>query len=237
MPHRHCWNYKTKLDMAKKPTEQEIRQQNVAEAVSKTELFFREHSKAIYGCIAAILIIALAIFSYNHFVLLPKTRKAQAEMAIAEQRFTEGNFELALKGDDNNLGFEQILDQYGTRAGKSIYMYAGACALNLGLYDDAIEYYKKYEGKDLILYARAQAGIGDAYASLGDNKSAVSYYEKAAATIDNVYAAEYLMKAGLSAEELGDKAKALEFYKKVKDQYPTSPLAEEVDKYITRIEL
>ena len=66
--------------MAKKTTEEEIRQQNVAEAVSKTELFFKENGKIIYGCVLAVLIIALAILAYNRFLLQPKKQQAQDQM-------------------------------------------------------------------------------------------------------------------------------------------------------------
>ena len=222
--------------MANKPTEQELRQQNIAEAVSKSELFFQKYGKIIYGCVAAVLLIALAILAYNRFILQPKKEKAQAAMYVAEQRFAAGNFELALNGDDNDMGFEEIIDTYGVKGGKSVYMYAGACALQTGDFDKAIKYYKKYNGEDKILLARAQAGIGDAYVGLEDYKNALAAYEKAAATADNLFAAGYLLKAGQVAEELGDKDKALACYKKIKDQYPQAVEASDIDKYITRIE-
>ena len=78
--------------------------------------------------------------------------------------------------------------------------------------------------------------MGDAYVGLEDYKSALAAYEKAAATADNLFAAGYLLKAGQVAEELGDKDKALACYKKIKDQYPESAEASDIDKYITRIE-
>ena len=222
--------------MANKPTEQELRQQNVAEAVSKTELFFQKNGKLVYGCVAAVLVIALAILAYNRFYLQPKKAEAQAEMFKAEQKFAQGDFELALSGDDNNLGFADIIDKYGAKGGESVYLYAGSCALNLGRFEDAISYLKKYDGKDRILLSRAQAGIGDAYVGLEDYTAALAAYEKAAATADNMFAAGYLLKAGQVAEELGDKDKAVSFYKKIKDQYPQAPEAIDIDKYITRIE-
>ena len=222
--------------MANKPTEQELRQQNVAEAVSKTELFFQKNGKLIYGCVAAILVIALAILAYNRFYLQPKKAEAQAEMFKAEQKFAQGDFELALTGDDNNLGFADIIDKYGVKGGESVYLYAGACALNLGQFDDAIAYFKKYDGKDRILLSRAQAGMGDAYVGLEDYKAALAAYEKAAATADNMFAAGYLLKAGQVAEELGEMDQAVSFYKKIKDKYPQAPEAMDIDKYITRIE-
>ena len=222
--------------MAKKPTEQEQRQQNVAEAVSKTELFFQNYSKVIYGCVAAVLLIALAILAYNRFILQPQKEKAQEAMFQAEQKFAAGNYELALSGDDNTMGFEEIIDTYGSKAGQAVYLYAGASALQTGEFDKAIQWFKKYKGKDAILLSRAQAGMGDAYVGLEDYKSALAAYEKAASTVDNVFAAGYLLKAGQVAEELGDKDKALAFYNKIKDQYPNAVEASDIDKYITRIE-
>jgi tetratricopeptide (TPR) repeat protein len=223
--------------MANKPTEQELRQQNIAEAVSKSELFFQKYGKIVYGCVAAVLLIALAILAYNRFILQPKKEKAQAEMFKAEQKFAQGNFELALNGDDNTMGFEEIIDTYGSKAGEAVYLYAGASALQIGEFDKAISYFKKYNGEDSILLSRAQAGIGDAYVGLEDYKSALAAYEKAAATVSsNMYAAGYLLKAGQVAEEMGNKDKALDFYKKIKDQYPESAEASDIDKYITRIE-
>ena len=223
--------------MANKPTEQELRQQNIAEAVSKSELFFQKYGKIVYGCVAAVLLIALAVLAYNRFILQPRKEKAQAEMFKAEQKFAQGNFELALNGDDNTMGFEEIIDTYGSKAGEAVYLYAGASALQIGEFDKAISYFKKYNGEDSILLSRAQAGIGDAYVGLEDYKSALAAYEKAAATVSsNMYAAGYLLKAGQVAEEMGNKDKALDFYKKIKDQYPESAEASDIDKYITRIE-
>jgi tetratricopeptide (TPR) repeat protein len=222
--------------MANKPTEQELRQQKTAEAVSKTELFFQKNAKLIYGCVAAVLLVALAILAYNRFIYQPKKVEAQKNMYLAEQKFAAGDFELALNGDDNIAGFAEIIDTYGSKAGEAVYLYAGACALQTNDYQKAIGYFKKYDGKDKILLSRAQAGIGDAYVGLEDYKNALAAYEKAAATADNAFAAGYLLKAGQVAEELGNKDKALACYKKIKDQYPQAVEAADIDKFITRIE-
>ena len=222
--------------MANKPTEQEVRQQNIAEAVSKSEIFFQKYGKIIYGCVAAILLIALAILAYNRFILQPQKAKAEEAMYKAEQKYAAGDYELALNGDDNLMGFEEIIDTYGVKGGQAVYLYAGSCALQTGDFDKAIKYFKKYGGEDTILLSRAQAGIGDAYVGLEDYKSALAAYEKAAATADNLFAAGYLLKAGQVAEELGDKDKALACYNKIKDQYPQAVEASDIDKYITRIE-
>ena len=216
-------------------TQEETRQQNVAEAVSKTELFFKENGNIIYGCVIAALVIALAIIAYNRFLLQPKKAEAVKQLAQAERWFEAGEYELALNGDDNDLGLEDIISQYGGKAGEAVYLYAGIAKLQTGAFEDAITYLKKYDGKDPIMLARAQACIGDAYVELQDYPTAISWFEKAAKTTDNAFAAAYLLKAGIAAEANGDNAKALACYTTIKDQWSNAPEAMEIDKYITRI--
>ena len=217
----------------------EIKNENaeaVVEAVSKTEKFFQDNGKLISIICAAFVVACALVFCWFKFAYQPKVNEAQGQMAYAEQNFRTGDFELALNGDGNSLGFVQIIDEYGKKAGRSVYFYAGVCELQLGEWEQAIKYLEAYKGKDTILAARATACIGDAYVGLEDYKKALGYFEKAAAEADNMYAAGYLLKAGAVAEELGDNAKALSFYKKIKDQYPQSIEAYDVDKYIGRIE-
>ncbi len=208
----------------------------VVEAVSKTEQFFNKNGKTLSIICAAIVVACAGVFCWHKFVHQPKVAEAQGQMALAEENFRNGDYELALNGDGNVLGFVQVLDEYGTKAGKSVNFYAGVCELQLGNWESAIKYLQAYNGKDDILAARAKACIGDAYTGLEDYNKALGYFEQAAAVVDNMFAATYLLKAGLVAEKLGDNAKALSCYKKIKDQYPQSMEAYDIDKYIGRIE-
>lgn len=216
-------------------TQEEQRQQNMQEAVSKTEEFFKKYGNMIYGCIIAVLVIALAILAYNRFILQPKKQQATDQMARAERWFDAGEYELALNGDDNDLGLVDILGKYGSKAPAAANMYAGVAKLQLGEFEEAISYLKKYNGKDPIMLSRAQACIGDCYVELKDYPAAIQWYTKAAKTVDNAFAAAYLLKAGIAAEANGDNAGALSFYKEIKDKWGNAPEAMEIDKYITRI--
>ena len=208
----------------------------VVEAVSKTEKFFTENGKLIAGLAAGVVVVAIAVFCWFKFAYQPAVVEAQGQMALAEQNFIAADYEVALNGDGNVLGFNQIMEEYGAKAGKAVYFYAGVCELQLGNFEAAIKALEKYNGKDAILAARALACIGDAYVGLENYAKALGYFEKAAAECDNMFAAGYLLKAGIVAEKLGDNKKALGFYETIEDKYPQSMEAYEIGKYIARVE-
>lgn len=216
--------------------QEKLHQEKVEEGLSAVEAFFNENKKIIWGSIAAVIAIGAIILAYQKFYVQPKRVEGQAQMFPAEASFRAQEYNLALNGDGNVLGFAQIAEEYGTKAGKSVYLYAGICELKLGNYESSLSYLKKYKGKDEMLAAKALAYQGEAYTGLEKYKEALVCFEKAASKADNIFAASYLLKAGNLCEEIGDKAKALSFYKKVKDQYPQSMESYDVDKYISRIE-
>ena len=217
----------------------EIKKENaeaVVEAVSKTEKFFQENGKLLAYICAAFVVVCAIVFCWFKFAYQPKVNEAQGKMAAAEQSFRAADYELALNGDGNALGFVQIIDEYGKKAGKAVYFYAGVCELQLGEWEQAIKYLQAYKGKDAILKARAIACLGDAYVGLEDYEKALSCYEKAAGVVDNMFAAAYLLKAGIVAEELGQNEKALGFYTQIEDKYPDSMEGYDIAKYIGRLQ-
>ncbi len=222
--------------MAKVKTQEEIRQENIEATVSKTEQFLNENRKLLWGIVCAILVVGLCILAYNKFIYAPKCAEAQEQAFPAEENFRQEAFELALNGDGNVLGFKEIIEKYGAKAGKAVYLYAGICELQLGNYQEAIDALRKYKGSEPILAARALACQGDAYVGLEDYKAAVDCFKKAAARADNSFAAGYLLKEGLAQEKLGDKAAALACYKTIKDKYPQSVDAYDIDRYIAAVE-
>ncbi len=209
---------------------------NVGEALSKTEKFFDTYKNHIIYGTAAIIAVVVAVMLFHNFVTLPAQQEAMAQTYTAEQYFRNGDFEKALDGDGNALGFNQIISDYGTKAGEAVYFYAGVCNLQLGNYEDAISNLKKYNGKDEIIAARALACIGDAHAAMNNLEAALSSYKSAAAAADNLLAANYLLKAGIICEEMGKTAEALKLYEEIKTKYAQSPEGYEINKYISRIQ-
>ncbi len=208
----------------------------VGEALTRTEKFLQAYKKQLVSGVIVLILIVVGGLAYHHFVSLPAQQDAQAQTFMAEQYFRNNDFEKALNGDGNALGFKQIVSDYGTKAGEAVYFYAGVCELQLGNYQNAIDYLKKYNSKDDIMAARALANIGDSYVGLENYKVALGYFTKAADLSNDIFSAAYLMKAGLVNEVLGDKAKAVECYTKIKEKYPQSIEGMDIDKYIERLQ-
>lgn len=209
--------------------------QAVGEAVSGVEKFLKKNGKVITWAVVGVIALVAILFAYHNWVKLPNIEEAKAQMMTAEEYFRANDYEQALNGDGNALGFVQVLDEYGTKAGKDIYFYAGVCELQLGNYQAAIDYLKKYNGKDKIILGRAQCCIADAYVGLEKYSDALKGYKNAAATSDNEFSAQYLLKAGILCEEMGNADEALSLYEEIKVKYPQTIEASEIDKYISRL--
>ncbi len=220
--------------MAKK-TKQHQPEGTVAEALNQTEQLIEKYKKPLLYSVIAIVVIAGASFAYQHLYRKPRINEAMAQTFVAEQYFRTDSFALALNGDGNALGFKQIIEEYGVNSGEAVNFYAGICELQLGNFEQAINYLKKYKSEDLIMQARALCNIGDAYAGLQNNKEALNYYIKAAKHVDTPFAAAYLLKAGIMYEELGEIDNALKVYDEIKTKYPQTVEGYEIDKYIARI--
>ncbi len=221
--------------MANNKKTEEIREENVKSTVSATENFFIQNRKRLIIALVAVVVVGLGIMGYSKWVYAPSVAQAQEDSYVAELNFQQGEFELALNGDGVNKGFAQVCSEYGAKAGKAVYLYAGICCAQLGQWEEALSYLKKYKGTEPILAARSLALQGDCYSALADNAQAAAYYVKAAQKADNPFAAEYLVKAGKAYKALGQKDKALEAYKTVKQKYQMSIEYSLIDKYINEV--
>lgn len=217
----------------------EVKNENevVVSAVTRVEQFLNDNKKTIWGIIAAVVVIAGASYLYYKLAYQPKKAEALEQMYKAEASFRAGNFDIALNGDGNDLGFKDIISEYGSKAGKAVYFYAAVCEMEEGNADGALGYLSKYSTKDLIMAGRAESLKGDAYCDKEEYAKAAACFEKAAGLTDNTFSAAYLLKAGQAYEALGESGKALKSYKTIKDEYPTSLEAFEIEKYIARLEV
>lgn len=206
----------------------------VSGIITKTEQYIERNKKKLTIGAGIVIGIALAIWAYVALVAQPRQVRAAESMYAAEQWFNEGDFEKALAGNDEFLGFTDIIDQYGcTRSGNLARYYAGICQLQLGKYAEAVDLLKSYKGKDVFTNAEALMLIGDAYAEQEQAAEAAKYYQKAADKANNfVISPIALWKVGMMQLQLGNNEAAVKAFQQIKERYPESPEFAEVDKYI-----
>ena len=185
----------------------------------------------------AVLVVAFGIYGVSRYNK-KRNETASSQIFKAQQYFENEQYENALNGDGNNLGFLDVIDDYGsTKTGKLAAYYAGISYMKLGNYEEALNYLKKYNNNDQVLSAMALGAMGDCYMELNDLQSAASYYGKAAAKNPNEFTSPmFLMKQGLTYEILNDYVKALNAYQTLKKDFPNSTEAFEVSKNIANMQ-
>lgn len=214
---------------------QEDNLENVEHALTATEAFIEKYQKQIVGGILGVVIVVGAFMAYNRFYIEPLEKEAESQMFLGEQFFAKDSFQLAISGDGNFLGFEQIANEYSaTPSGNLANYYVGVSYMNLGKYEEAITNLKAFSTSDLLIAPVAAGAIGDCYMELEQYDKAISAFSDAASYDNQFSTSIYLKKLGVAYEVKGDYAKAIETYSKIKDNYPSAAESRDIEKYIAR---
>ena len=212
------------------------------EGSSKTQQWVEKNQNKILGVVAVIAVIVIGIFSYSKLILEPKEANAFNEMYFAQKKFDEAVlinndsvYNIALNGDELNMGMLNIIDEFeGTSAANLASYYSGMMYLKMNDYQNAIKYLSSFSSDDIILSSLATGSIGDAFAELNQFDDAYDYYVKATKTNNNYTSPVYLYKAGLIAMKLEKFKKAEEYFTNIKLDYPDSPEAKNIDAFISK---
>ena len=209
----------------------------IAEKLEGAEHWVEENLKLVIGVLGAIVLVVGGYFGYQYYIGA-QDEQAQKEMFQAVRYFEMDSLNIALKGDGNNLGFEQIIEDYtGTDAANLANFYAGAISLKQGKYALAILYLEDFKSNDLLVQPRAYSLMGDAYMEQKQYEEATKFYGKASSTSPNkFFTPTYLMKEALAYEKLNQPDKAKEVYQKIIDQYFDSSEYQNARKFKAKLE-
>lgn len=213
------------------------------EGASKSEEWVFKNQNYILGFIGVIAVGVLGYLAYMQFVQNPKETSAANEMYYPQQYFNEALnnqaakdslFNLALNGAEGKYGFLDIIDEYsGTKAANLANYSAGMAYLNMQKYQESIGHLEDFSSDDAVLGALSKGGLGDAFMQLGQPKDALGYYEKALMHSDNDYTTpKFLYKAGVTAMELNQNDKALQYFERIKNDFSSSDEARTIDAFI-----
>jgi tetratricopeptide (TPR) repeat protein len=241
---------KTKEDKASKIEDQSTTAEvfnTLDEGASKTEEWVIANQKYIFIVVGLAAAVVLGYLGYSKFIHAPKQSEAMNEMYQAQQYFNDAlagvekdsMFNLALNGGNGKFGMIDIAKEYsGTKAGNLANYYAGMAYLNLKDYKNAVSYLSDFKSDDEILGPIAKGGIGDAFVQLNQPEDALDYYVQAANMKTNEFTTPtYLYKAGTVALKLGKNKEALKYFKRIKDEFPSSTEARNIEVFIGKAEV
>ncbi len=221
--------------MAKKDFKKEEQNlENVQEALNTTSAWIEANQNKLTWAITAIALVVVGVLALNTYVIKPKAAEASNENAKAVVYFAQGNYEVALNGNDAEcIGFEAIANEYKcSQPGKLAALYAGICYYQLGDYAAAAEYLAKFSAKDLNVEPAAAQLLGDAYVQMEDYAKAAKAFNAAAKSGNELIAPMSLKKLGFVQMELGNNAAAKKAFETIKNDYPASAEAQDIEKYI-----
>lgn len=209
-----------------------------ADALMKLQYNFEKNQKLIIGIVAAIIILVGGYFGYKYYIQKPNEEKAENAIFRTQQWFQMDSMNLVLNGDGPNGGALSVIKKYsGTPAANLAHYYAGIAYLKTGKSQEAIKQLEKFDGKGTVLQYIAYGSIGSAYMDMNNTAKAIEYYKKAATgnDKDNFTNPYYLKMAGFASEKSGKTKDAISFYKEIKEKYPRSAEARDIDKYLARL--
>ncbi|MBO4607082.1 MAG: tetratricopeptide repeat protein [Prevotella sp.] len=223
----------------KKPTKGN---QELSEALNKSEAFFEKYKKVIIGCLVALVVLIVAITMYKNYAE-SRNEKASTALAKCQELFMMQNFDKALKGDSLGApGFIQIANDYSsTKAGNLAKLYAGLCYAKQDKWQEAVKYLDDFDTKDdMMVSPLAMVAVGDAYANVKQLDKAIDAFKKAASMADKATDTGYnntvspiaLQKAAIILIDQKKNDEALKIFQDIKAKYLGSPVQQDVDKYI-----
>jgi tetratricopeptide (TPR) repeat protein len=225
--------------MAKKEKTEDLLEnpEVIKEKFVSVEHWVENNPKIVVGVVAVLVVVVGAYFGYRYYVG-SQNEVAQSEMFQAVRYFEMDSLNLAMKGDGNNLGFEQIVEDYPmTDAGNLAHYYAGVIALKQGKFQLAVLYLEDFSSNDILIQARAYSLKGDAHMELKEYEQAAAMYHKASNYKPNKYfTPTYLMKEALAYELLQQNDKAIAAYERIITEFWDSAEVQNAKKFKARLD-
>jgi tetratricopeptide (TPR) repeat protein len=226
------------LRKQKKIAQRVIKEDTLLTKYYTTQSWFEENKKRLstFGLIVAAVILGGWFYVNN---ARNNNEKAMNDLAKVFEYYDNGQYQVAINGlpEKNVPGLQTIVDNYGsTKTGNLAKFYLANAYFNLQNYDKALEMFDNVSTSVDLVTISAIAGEASCYEAKGDFAQAAKYYEKAgkkSSTDPN--AADNLVCAARNYVKTGDKARAIELYKLVKEEYAQSAAARDAERFLLEL--
>jgi len=206
-------------------------------ALDNLQAKYEMNKKRINTAIAVVVIAVVGFFAYNKLYKEPQEEKAANAMSFAQRYFEADSVAKALNGDGQHAGFLKVTKKYGgTKSANLAHYYAGVCYLKMGDAKNAIKELEDFNGKNTIVGYMAYGAMGDAYMETGNTKKGIEAYQKATGDKDDFAVTPlYLQRLGIAYEMNNQPEEAKKAYIRVRDEFPQSMQARDMDKSLARL--
>lgn len=188
----------------------------------QTERFVERNSKLLSMIFGGLVLLVLAYFAYQQFVIAPKNEEATKGYLAAIAKLQNNQTSEALGGKSAaNPGFLGTYNNYSnTDAGKLSAYNAGLLKFKEGKFKEAYDLLDDFSSDNKILMALKYGAMADASANLNKADDALSLLDKASSASDDPYTSYYFTrKAGIMALALKKKAEAKKYFSSIDEKY------------------
>jgi len=223
------------LRKQKKISQRVIKEDTLLTKYYTTQTWFEENKKRLstIGLIVAAVILGVWFYVNN---ARNNNEKAMNDLAKVFEYYDNGQYQVAINGlpEKNIPGLQTIVDNYGsTKAGNLAKFYLANSFFNMQNYDKALELFDDVSTGVEFVSISAIAGEAACYEAKGDFAQAAKYFEKAGKESSaDPNAADNLVCAARNYVKTGDKTRAIELYKLVKEEYAQSAAARDAERFL-----
>jgi tetratricopeptide (TPR) repeat protein len=226
------------LTKQKKLSRKEIKEDKLVEFYYKSISFFEENKNKVFTYLGVVALVVVAVILFMNY-RSGQNEEAASHLSKAMDMYDMGDFLGAVEGkkDVKILGLKEIVAQYGsTENGETAKIYLANSYANLGKTDEALKYYDDYSGDIDIYVAASLAGQAGYYAAKNEFEKAADLYMKASKVSKaDVMNSDYIFQAAINYFEAGDKEQAKNLLQTIKDDYKTSAVYSQVDRYLAQL--
>lgn len=233
--------------MAKHISRQELKTDQVQEALSHGAEAVLSHKKGFILAIVIAAIIAGGIFSWR-FYSQRQSVKAEAEfndalavyeaLVVGPGQAPQPNeitySDSAKKFQDAAVKFQEVVKQYpGTRSGQLSKYYSALCEEHLGKSAQAVKDLTDIEdGSDHDFAAMARFELAQIYDQSGKSEQAVQLYNQLLSDPSVLVPKPIVLLALAEHYKQSNPAQAAKFYNQVKTEYPGTSAADDADQQL-----
>ncbi|WP_020403138.1 tetratricopeptide repeat protein [Gracilimonas tropica] len=211
--------------MSKRLSKEELESDPLIENFNRLNAFYNENKTTVIATLVAFVVIVGGFFGWQAYSSSQETQ-AQEYLAIAENYYTNAEYENALYGDDAALtyGFDQIADEFPmTKAGNMANYYAAVSSFELGDVETALTYIEEFEIPEGILGVGPLTFHGKLLLANGSYEAAAQKFLEAAEwSENNVTTPSNLFEASQAYYEAGNFEKAGQLADQIIEEYPES---------------